>query len=138
VHRDVLVDTSAWYALLNRRDAFHEAAVRIFRALRDESARLLTHNYVIAETTALVHHRLGHKAARRWLVDLLPVAEVLWVDREIHNAAVASFLTAPAGLSLVDMVSFEIMRRNGIRRAFAFDEDFGRQGFEVLSAPENE
>ena len=134
MRHDVLVDTSAWYALLNRRDAFHKAAVRIFRTLRDESERLLTHNYVIAETTALVHHRLGHGAARRWLVDLLPVADILWVDREVHNAAVAAFLIAPAGLSLVDLVSFEVMRRGGIRRAFAFDEDFVRYGFETVRA----
>ena len=32
-------------------------------------------------------------------------------------------------LSLVDMVSFEVMRRAGIRDAFAFDDHFVRFGF---------
>jgi predicted nucleic acid-binding protein len=38
------------------------------------------------------------------------------------------------GLSLVDCASFVIMRRYGITRAMAFDEDFAREGFEIYSA----
>lgn len=56
---DVFVDTLAWYALLNRRDDFHGAAAHIFRRLRDEAARMVTTNYVVVETTALVAARLG-------------------------------------------------------------------------------
>lgn len=51
---NVLVDTSAWHALLNRRDHFHEAVARIFRRLRDEAARLVTTNYITVEMTAPV------------------------------------------------------------------------------------
>jgi predicted nucleic acid-binding protein len=32
----------------------------------------------------------------------------------------------------VDCVSFEVMRRLGIRRAFTLDEHFREQGFEVV------
>jgi predicted nucleic acid-binding protein len=35
-------------------------------------------------------------------------------------------------LSLVDAVSFAVMREAGITRAFAFDEDFRAAGFEVF------
>ena len=34
--------------------------------------------------------------------------------------------------SLVDGVSFEVMRERGIERAFAFDRDFVHAGFAVL------
>lgn len=129
---NVFVDTSAWYALLNRRDDFHGAAARILRRLRNESARLVTTNYIVVETTALVAARLGRAAARRWLVDLLPVAEVLWVDRGVHEAAVAAFLEAGGDVSLVDLVSFEVMRRMGLQWAFAFDEDYSRHGFKIV------
>lgn len=33
------------------------------------------------------------------------------------------------GLSLVDWVGFTVMRRRGVARAFAFDDDFSSQGF---------
>ena len=34
-------------------------------------------------------------------------------------------------LSLVDCASFEVMRRSGIRTAFAFDPHFGEFGYEI-------
>jgi predicted nucleic acid-binding protein len=33
----------------------------------------------------------------------------------------------------VDRTSFTFMRRRGIRRAFAFDDDFAREGFELVA-----
>jgi predicted nucleic acid-binding protein len=36
------------------------------------------------------------------------------------------------GISFVDRTSFELMRAEGIARAFAFDRDFARQGFETV------
>jgi len=35
-------------------------------------------------------------------------------------------------LSLVDCVSFQVMRETGIRTAFCFDEHFREQGFDVI------
>jgi predicted nucleic acid-binding protein len=35
-------------------------------------------------------------------------------------------------VSLVDWVSFEVMRRSGIGTAFAFDRDFRRHGFATI------
>jgi len=35
------------------------------------------------------------------------------------------------GLSLVDCASFVVMRRYGIEEAFAFDEDFEKEGFRL-------
>jgi len=61
----------------------------------------------------------------------LPISTV-FVDRAVHDAAVSGVLGAQLRqLSLVDMVSFEVMRRAGVRAAFAFDEHFARFGFDV-------
>lgn len=83
--------------------------------------------------TALVQRRLGSVATRFLLEDLVPSLEVVWVDQHLHDNAVSAVL---AGLrrrvSLVDWVSFEVMRRQGIERAFAFDRDFVAQGFETV------
>jgi predicted nucleic acid-binding protein len=46
---------------------------------------------------------------------------------------VAALLTANRReLSLVDCVSFEVMRRRDITSAFAIDTDFSKQGFTVV------
>jgi predicted nucleic acid-binding protein len=92
---------------------------------------LVTSNYVVVETTALVHRRLGHEAARELHTHLLRPIDIAWVDQETHELAVSAFLAAPQ-ISLVDRVTFELMRRLRIGTAFAFDRDFAREGFDLV------
>jgi predicted nucleic acid-binding protein len=92
----------------------------------------MTHNYVLVETVAIAQRRLGEVAARRLLQELTPVLTTVWVDEATHAAGVAALLAAlPTKISLIDFVSFEVMRENGISRAFAFDDDFAAAGFEL-------
>lgn len=125
------VDTSALCALLDRDHRNHRAAARGSPSLLEEG--LLTHSYVAVETSALVHRRLGPAATRALLADLLSPMELASVDADLHRAAVSAFLAAVRRrVSLVDWVSFEMMRRSGIDRAFAFDADFEAQGFPTV------
>jgi predicted nucleic acid-binding protein len=104
----------------------------VFTRLLESGERLVTHNYVLVETTALAQRRLGVEAVRVLRDDLLPVISLEWVDERLHDAALAATIAAGRrDVSLVDRVSFEIMRRNGIRKAFAFGEDYVREGFEL-------
>ena len=125
-----LIDTSALFALLSHRDDHHRAAAETFAEL-GRADDLLTHNYVVVETTALVERRLGHEDVRKLHTHLLQPIEVAWVDPEAHALAVSARL-ATARVSFVDRVSFELMRRLQIERAFAFDRDFAAEGFEVV------
>jgi uncharacterized protein len=123
------VDTSALYALLDADDRRHADAARAFPALL-EGEELLTHNYVLVEAAALVQARLGAAATRALLDDLAPALHVVWVDEHLHRAAVAAVLAAPRRkVSLVDLTSFEVMRRRALETAFAFDRDFAAAGF---------
>ena len=129
----VFVDTSAIYALLDGADENHSAARDSYRHLvRDEP--LLTHSYVAVESAALVQSRLGADAVRRLFDDLLAPFDLVWIDETIHRRAVAAMIAAASRtVSLVDWTSFELMRESGISRAFAFDDDFAEQGFELVS-----
>lgn len=128
------VDTSAFYALLTPEDDRHEPAAAWFEAIaREQDESLLTHSYVVVETISLVHHRQGGAMARLFIESLLPVCEVLSIDEDLHARATVAFLAAPGRRpSFVDRVSFEVMRSRGVRRAFAFDPDFVRAGFETV------
>ena len=127
----ILVDTSALVALVEPDDRHHAPASRYASSLRPE--QLMTHNYVAVEAVSLVQRRLGDRAARDLVTSWLAALDVRWVTREIHAAAVAALLVGSRRqVSLVDFVSFEVMRRSGIRQAFAFDPDFERAGFQVV------
>jgi uncharacterized protein len=124
------VDTSGLVAILNADDRFHSEASRAWASWVAEDVPLLTSNYVLIETTALVQNRLGFDAVNTLHADVLPVVQVHWVDTALHQAATAILITIrQRDLSLVDCTSFELMRRLGLRTVFGFDRHFAGQGF---------
>ena len=131
---NVFIDTSALLAVLDADDANHRAAKRSWESILAAGDTLVSHNYVLVETSALVLRRLGLEALRVFEGDIVPMLRVFWVTREIHAAAAAAHLAAShRSLSLVDCASFETMRRTGVRTAFAFDRHFSEYGYELLA-----
>jgi predicted nucleic acid-binding protein len=131
---DVFVDTSALYAALDRSDAAHEAAARGWASLLDRVSVgeicATTHDGIVIEATALTQRRIGIDGVRVLHDRLLPVLEVHWVTAALHERAFAALLGADRrDISLVDWTSFELMRREAVDQAFAFDSDFTDQGF---------
>jgi predicted nucleic acid-binding protein len=128
------VDTSALYALLDADDDNHAPAASWLSGpgARGSDA-LVTHSYVLVESSALVHHRLGGRAVRDLFDALVPALDVVFVDAELHARAAAAYL---AGLgrrvSFVDRVSFQLVRDSSLDQAFAFDRDFATEGIRVV------
>ena len=131
----LFIDTSALYALLDGDEPRHADVVAAWRTVTDNGRILLTSNYVLVETFALVQRRLGLEAVHALADVFVPLLQSVWVDEELHAAAVASLFTAAERrLSLVDCASFELMRRLGLTDVLALDSDFARQGFNLLPA----
>jgi predicted nucleic acid-binding protein len=128
----IFIDTSAIYALADRADANHPRATRSFTAALAAGERLVTHSYVLVESMALIQHRLGLEPALTFAGDA-EAFEVDWVTRATHERAVEWLRTAGRRqLSLVDAVSFVVMRTRQIEVAFAFDPHYVRAGFRLL------
>jgi predicted nucleic acid-binding protein len=129
----LFLDTSALLAVLDACEQRHARAQAAWVKILGRREQVVTTNYVLVESFALVQRRLGVDAVRVLQTDILPVIQVEWVDQPLHQAGVAALLSAGRrGLSLVDCVSFEVMRRLALRIAFAFDEDFAEQGFRCI------
>jgi predicted nucleic acid-binding protein len=134
VTSDVFVDTSALYAVLDADDRNHRHAVEALGAALEQvdAGRLevVTHGSVVVEASALVQRRLGTEASAVLLSSLVPSLRVVWVDAALHDQAAAALLAARhRSVSLVDWTSFIVMRREAIREALAYDDDFWDQGF---------
>jgi predicted nucleic acid-binding protein len=124
------VDTSFFLAYLNGVDINNAAAKTAFERAIAHNVSFVTTNYVLVESFALIQNRLGIKALRDFQETIVPVLSVEFVDQATHNAGVSAVLTvARRGLSLVDCISFEIMRTLGVEAALAFDKHFEKQGF---------
>ena len=126
----IFLDTSAIYAWTDRGDPQHEVAKSRLKAILADAETLVTHNYVLVEAMALIQHRLGLAVARAFAVDAAGF-DIEWVDAALHSEALDRWKRGRRQWSLVDEVSFLVMRRRGIPKAFAFDPDFEREGFHV-------
>jgi predicted nucleic acid-binding protein len=127
------VDTSAIMAVFDADDPQHQAARREWDNLMDTGEPVLTSSYVVVETISLLHHRFGIPAVNRFLTDMLPAVMIEWVDEAVHSVGVSALLASgKRGPSLVDCVSFEVMRRLDVRTAFSYDKHFADAGFSTL------
>lgn len=128
------MDTSALYALISEGDLCHGPARQILARLEQAGEWLFTHDQVLVETVALAQARGGLEPVRRLRDEIFPLLTITWVDASLHRVALDATLAGSREVSLVDHTSFELMRRRGVRRAFAFDEHFAREGFELEGA----
>ena len=127
------VDTSALYAVLVRSDADHDAVAGAFRAVAESGRRMVTTNYVLVETAALLQHRIGLDPVRDLDGRLAPVLDVVWVSAELHRRAVARlFRMDRRHVSLVDAVSFAVMEGEGVTEVLGVDAVFAKEGFRLI------
>lgn len=131
----VFVDTSAFYAILDVQEQYHSQARTIMRQLAKDQDTLYTSNFVIAETHALVLKRRGSTPAYRFLEFIFQsTIRIVRVDQTDETQARSIlFGYMSKGYSYTDAVSFAIMRRIHIHRAFTFDDHFAQHGFMVPS-----
>ena len=121
--KNVFVDTSGFYAFLDRDDRFHAEAKRLFLKSEAGEWALVTSSYVLHESWALIQARLGWDAGEDFLRELV-------VPCRIHQLGAARARQArERRLSLTDCVSFEVMLAEGCREYLGDDEHFKTAGF---------
>jgi uncharacterized protein len=135
--RSVFVDTSGWYALIDRRDASHGVTKDAVERLIREGARLVTTDYVIDESCTLAKARAGSESALR-LLDLLNGTAALdleWIGPDRFDRAEALFRKyRDQAFSFTDCTSFAVMRECRIREVITGDDHFRIMGFQLLPA----
>jgi predicted nucleic acid-binding protein len=118
----LFVDTSVWYASLDRADSSHQRATGLLSGERP----LVCTDFVLVETWRLAVHRLGFEVAERFWASLrrgrVTLEPVRPADREAAWFIGRRF--PDQRFSLVDRTSFAVMERLGVRRVAAFDDDF--------------
>ena len=130
------IDTSALLALASSRDQYHKRAVEADRRFRASGGRWIGHTLVLTELHGHLLRRLDPQSARRVLDAILDDPLFEWHDASVDmlRDAVARWINRHADqrFSLTDAVSFELMRREKVTRAFAYDRDFTTAGFELI------
>jgi predicted nucleic acid-binding protein len=130
--RRVFVDTSGFYAALTPVDPFHPEASALFLRARDERWQLITTNYVLHETWALVQNRFGWEALDALNSTLAPMCEIHFISADLHKKSAERCARARLrSLSLTDCSSFEVMTVLNVTEAIASDRHFAVAGFKL-------
>ena len=128
----LLADTGALLALFNPRDSLHQRARKFARDAA--GTRFVLTELILAETVARLRARTDAARAADVGTALLNSRryEVLFVDTPLVEAGLADLRRfADKRLSLVDAVSFAVIRSLALDGAFTFDRDFRDCGFVV-------
>ena len=128
----LLADTGALLALFNPRDLLHQRAKRF--AQQSAGARFVLTDLILSETVTRLGARTDAARAADVGVALLNSRryEVLFVDPPLVEAGLADLRRfADKRLSLVDAVSFAVIRSLALDGSFTFDRDFRDCGFTV-------
>jgi uncharacterized protein len=133
--RDVLADTSALYAFVDRNDASHVAARDAVARILNDGRRIVATDYLIAETVNLANARGGATVAMR-VLDLVEQSagiRVEWIGADRFGAAKTFFRKfSDHRYSFTDCTSFVVMRELRITEALTTDRHFVEAGFSAL------
>lgn len=130
MRESIFLDTSAIYALINRKDPDHNKAKGFLDGFKGKA--FIT-NYIFTETMSLVNARLGHERAIIAGETLLKSSyiERVWVTPADEKEAWSLFVSRDdKSYSFTDCTSFVVMKRLKIKRCLTFDEHFKQEGFE--------
>jgi predicted nucleic acid-binding protein len=129
----IFVDTSVFLAVLAEDDSNNEIAARTLATLVENGAQLITTNYILVESYALIQRRMGMNAVQDFQDKILPSLNLVWINTEEHERAMDIFLSENRrNLSFVDCSSFDTIQRLVIDKVFTFDGHFTEQGFAVI------
>ncbi len=117
----MIADSSYFVALADSRDKWHKRALRL-----DVPARLVITDLIAAESVTIVGERGGGKAAQMLYEYFVDDCEVVFVDAELLEEAMALHLHYDGTLSVADCASVALMSRNGIGEIVSFDSDFDK------------
>ena len=131
----IFVDTGAFVARYVRQDSHHRRARKAWDEIERNRSRCYTSNFVLDETLTLLGRRASYSFAADRGRSLLrsSALTILRPDAGDEEEAVEVFAKfADQQVSFTDCVSFVLMRRNRLERAFTFDRHFASAGFEIM------
>jgi predicted nucleic acid-binding protein len=138
VAAELFVDTSAWYPVADPRHPDHSSLAQELTDRVRSGVRVVTTNLVVAETHAILLRRVGREGALRFLGEVL--RDPLLVETstpEMERRAVEEWLAPYSGqdFSLVDAVSFVVMKDRGTTKALTLGHHFAAAGFTMVPYP---
>lgn len=128
----VFVDTSAFYAIVNKGEAYHS---KITEFIKNNKCLLVTTNLVFAETISLITKRLGKNVAADFGSGLRNSERlnIYYLSENYQKEAWDLFVYyKDKDFDYIDATCFTFMKKMDINKVLSFDRHFKQMNFEIL------
>lgn len=133
----VFADTGAFLAYRNKKDRYHEVALKLFRdALKGKYGQIYTSDCIYDEALTLALARTNNIDVALDIADVIlsPRIKMVFVDAGLLERSTRTFRKySGRNLSFTDAVSIEIMNEFEIEKYIGFDVHFNGIVEQVLS-----
>jgi len=139
--RYVFVDTWAWLALSNRKDAHHKTATKEYKEITAAGYRLVTSDYVLDEVITALSRSVAFGSAVQFSESLFAAIKdnqikLEWITEARFKAAwsMRRRYQDKTDISFTDLTSIVTMQELEINKVFTGDIHFEKvnSGFEIL------
>lgn len=120
----ILVDSSFFIALADRKDQWHVQAKKLQASLAGET--VIISDLIVAEAVTIIGKRSGGKAGEHLYHFFIDNCDIIFVDEQSLKGGMSVFLRYDGTLSVSDAVSVSIMAKKDIDRILSFDSDFDK------------
>lgn len=131
----VIIDDSAFYALLSLTDTNHEEAVHTYERLLDREQELWTTSCVLIEILSFIQNHLGFEPVRVFEESIRDIVHISWAESTVYQEALEQMVNVQAkGLPFINWITAVTAKR--LRAyVFTFDKGFAELGMAVLPRP---
>jgi predicted nucleic acid-binding protein len=124
----IFADTGAFLAYRNKKDKYHETALKLFKeALKGKYGQIYTSDYIYDEALTLALIRTNNLAVAMDIAEVInsPRIKMVFIDAKLLEKSTKTFKQySDRNLSFTDAVTIEIMKELNIEKYFGFDSHF--------------
>lgn len=133
----LFVDTSAFFIWHDQDSTYGKALQSCLEeaGLKEEETKLLTTDYVFAETISLITKRIGKYKGIEAGKNILSsrIIQIMTIDESLRQKAWAMYMKyKDKDFDLIDATSFSVCRERNIHQALTLDRHFSQMGFKTF------
>ncbi|HWY80262.1 MAG TPA: PIN domain-containing protein [Candidatus Sulfotelmatobacter sp.] len=131
LHKPVIVDTSAFFALYSIDDALHNKAKNIAKLLFQNNRRTILLGDVFTELLNIVGKKLGKKTQEELGNNILTSSafDIVEADIALRELAIQKLKQISVSLSYTDCLVMVLADTYETKEIFGFDDIFRKKGY---------